>query len=253
MLGKKRLVIRTLDLGADKISFNGAVRERNPLLGTRAIRLCFEKKDIFKAQLAGILKVSAIGNVGVMFPMISSYEDLIEVKKIFQEVKEELISKNESFNQDIEIGIMIEIPSAAITVDILSDEVDFLSIGTNDLIAFLMAADRANERVARFYQPLHPAVLRLLKDVIDTGARKKIPVSICGEMASNISYTLLLVGLGLKIFSVVPSIIPELKKIIRSVSMSEAEGIAKRALTFSDAEKTLEYLSTQTRNFLPDL
>jgi phosphotransferase system enzyme I (PtsI) len=188
-----------------------------------------------------------------MFPLISSCEDLLEAKFALDETKKLLRLRGEDFDEDLKVGVMIEVPSAAMTVDLLIDEVDFLSIGTNDLIAYLMAADRADEKVARFYQPAHPAHLRLLKYIIEIAQAHKKTLLSCGEMASNPTYTLLLLGLGLRIFSVVPSAIPEIKKIIRSVNIQEAELLAQEVLSLKETERILEHLSSKTRKLVPDL
>ncbi len=252
LLGKRKIVIRTMDLGADKMPLDGSPPEDNPFLGTRAIRLCFERPEMFKAQLRSILRVTSLGQVGMMVPMISSLSEVRKVKEILEEVRAELRSHEEPAGDSMELGIMIEVPSAAVMADILAAHVDFLSVGTNDLIGYSVAVDRKNERVAALYQPGHPAILRLLKQVIDAGQKHGKPVSVCGEMSGDLVYTLLLVGLGLRTFSVAPPAIPDLKKLIRSVSLEEAQAVAARALLFDEAEPVLEYLKAQTRRFLPD-
>lgn len=253
LAGKRRLVIRTLDLGADKMPVDGMPAERNPFLGTRAIRLCFQQMDMFKAQLRAILKVSSFGDVAIMFPMVATVEEVIQIREILQEVKSKMKAAGEAYNEQIPLGIMIEVPSAALTIDILANHVDFFSIGTNDLIAYSMAVDRANEKVASLYQPAHPAILRMLKNIIDIGNRKNKRVSVCGEMSSDMLYTLLLLGMGLKIFSVVPPAVTEVKKIIRSVTMKEAKAVADKAMTFSDSRRTIEFLRERTQAVAPEL
>jgi phosphotransferase system enzyme I (PtsI) len=253
LLGNRRIIIRTLDLGADKMPHDGAFdREANPFLGTRAIRLCFQKPDMFKTQIRAILRAASRGNVEMMIPMISSLAEVRLAKEVIEEVRREMRSQEEPAGDGMKIGIMIEIPSAAVVADMLAPHVDFFSVGTNDLIAYTVAVDRANERVASLYQPAHPAVLRLLKTVFDAGAKAGKSVSVCGEMSSDINFTLLLLGLGLRNFSVVPFIIPDLKKLIRSVSVKEAQGVAEKALTFDDSAACLEYLKSETQRFLPD-
>src|SRR6185295_1681817 len=252
LLGSRRIIIRTLDLGADKMPHEGMERESNPFLGTRAIRLCFEKPDMFKVQLRAILKAASRGNVEMMIPMISSLAEVKLVKEIVEEVRRELRSQEEPSGEGMKLGIMIEIPSAAVVADMLAPHVDFFSVGTNDLIAYSVAIDRANGRVASLYQPAHPAVIRLLKQVIDAGTKAGKSVSVCGEMSSDINFTLLLLGLGLRNFSVVPFIIPDLKKLIRSVSIKEAQAIAEKALTFDDSQNCLDYLKSETQRYLPD-
>jgi phosphotransferase system enzyme I (PtsI) len=252
LLGKRRIIIRTLDLGADKMPHDGIEHEANPFLGTRAIRLCFEKPDMFKTQLRAILKAASSGSVEMMIPMISSLAEVRQVKEVIEEVRQELRREEEPAGDGMKLGIMIEIPSAAVVADMLAPHVDFFSVGTNDLIAYSVAVDRANGRVASLYQPAHPAVIRLLKQIIEAGTKAGKSVSVCGEMSSDINFTLLLLGLGLRNFSVVPFIIPDLKKLIRSVSIQEAQAIAAKALTFDDAGVCLEFLKAETQKYLPD-
>jgi phosphotransferase system enzyme I (PtsI) len=252
LLGKRRLIIRTLDLGADKIPSEGFERESNPFLGTRAIRLCLQRPGMFRSQLRAILRTAGTGNVGLMIPMISSLAEVRASKEIVASVRAELEAEGEPSGAGMQFGIMIEVPSAAVTCDLLAPHVDFFSVGTNDLIAYSIAVDRGNERVASLYQPGHPAILRLLKTVIETGALHGKPVSVCGEMSSDISFTLLLLGLGLRTFSVVPPVIPELKKLIRSVSLSDAQAVAAKALTFDDSAAVMDFLRGETRKALPE-
>jgi phosphotransferase system enzyme I (PtsI) len=252
LLGKRRIIIRTLDLGADKLPHDGVEHEANPFLGTRAIRLCFEKPDMFKPQLRAILKAASSGSVEMMIPMISSLAEVRQVKEVIEEVRQELRREEEPAGDGMKLGIMIEIPSAAVVADMLAPHVDFFSVGTNDLIAYSVAVDRANGRVASLYQPAHPAVIRLLKQIIEAGTKAGKSVSVCGEMSSDINFTLLLLGLGLRNFSVVPFIIPDLKKLIRAVSIQEAQAIAAKALTFDDGGACLEFLKAETQKYLPD-
>jgi phosphotransferase system enzyme I (PtsI) len=252
LLGNRRIIIRTLDLGADKMPQDGMERESNPFLGTRAIRLCFEKPEMFKIQLRAILKAASRGNVEMMIPMISSLAEVKLVKEVVEEVRRELRSQEEPAGDGMKLGIMIEVPSAAVVADMLAPHVDFFSVGTNDLIAYSVAVDRANERVASLYQPAHPAVLRLLRQVIEAGAKAGKSVSVCGEMSSDINFTLLLLGMGLRNFSVVPFIIPDLKKMIRTVSIKEAQAVAEKAFTFDDSAACLDYLKSETQRYLPD-
>jgi phosphotransferase system enzyme I (PtsI) len=252
LLGKRRLVIRTLDLGADKIPSEGFDRESNPFLGTRAIRLCLQRPGMFRSQLRAILRSSDRGNVAIMVPMISSLAEVRAAREIVESVRAELEAEGEPSGRDIPFGIMIEVPSAAVTSDLLAPHVDFFSVGTNDLIAYSIAVDRGNERVASLYQPGHPAILRLLKTVIETGAQHGKGVSVCGEMSSDIRFTLLLLGLGLRIFSVVSPMIPELKKLVRSVSLKQAQAVAAHALTLDDSAAVMAYLREETRKIRPD-
>ena len=258
-LGDRPLTIRTLDLAGDK--FFGETPppiERNPLLGRRSIRLSFEQVDIFKTQLRAILRASAYGKIRILFPMISTRGELLRAKEILEEVKLELNAEGIPVDKDIEVGIMVEVPSAALIGDILAKDSDFFSIGTNDLVQYCLAVDRANEQVASLYSPAHPAVLRLIKSVIDVGNRyqdehrRGLPVGMCGEMSGDIAYATLLLGLGLKEFSVSSAMIPEIKKMIRSVDMKTAREIANKAITFTDAEQTQEYLKDISERLMPE-
>ncbi|MFQ5709096.1 MAG: phosphoenolpyruvate--protein phosphotransferase [bacterium] len=237
------VIIRTLDLGGDKQPRSLYIpHEENPFLGWRAIRICLERPDIFKAQLRAILRVSALGNVRILFPMISGLAELEESKKLLEEAKSELRKEHVSFDENIEIGVMIEVPSAAIFADKLAAEVDFLSIGTNDLVQYLLAVDRGNERVAYLYKHLHPAVLRVLKQTIAAGHNAGVWVGMCGEMAGDPLATVILIGLDLDEFSVSPMAVPEIKKIIRSTDYREAVRIANKVLTFEKASEVEKFM-----------
>ncbi len=253
-LDGRPLTIRTLDFGADKFfEETDAQFEKNPFLGCRSIRLCFERLDIFRTQLRAIYRASAEGDVRLLLPMISNVEELRRAKIILQDVREELQGEGLPFDEQTPIGVMIEIPSAALITDILAQEVDFFSIGTNDLIQYGLAVDRVNERVAPLYQPAHPAILRLIRGVLEEGRKTGVDVAICGEMSGEVVYTLLLLGMGLREFSISPGSIPEIKKIIRSTTIYEARLIAEQALSLEDANQALDYLSAETRRILPDL
>ncbi len=248
---KNVVVIRTMDLGGDKfVSHLDIPMEMNPLMGRRAIRFCLDRPDIFKAQLRGILRASVFGNLKIMYPMISGLDELRQANKILQEAKNELKKRHVPYDRSIEVGIMIEVPSAALIADILAKEVDFFSIGTNDLIQYSLAVDRVNEKIAYLYKPAHPAVLRLIKGVIDAGHDAEIWVGMCGEMASDPPFTLLLLGMGLDEFSASSVSVPEIKKVIRSVSYAQAKLIADKALTLSTAAQIEEYTRAELKEIL---
>ncbi len=237
------VIIRTLDLGADKfIEELGLSQERNPFMGLRAIRLCLKHPTIFKTQLRAILRASTEGNLKIMYPMISGINELREANKVLEEVRNELKNEGIQFNKKIEIGVMIEIPSAAMTSDILSKEADFLSIGTNDLIQYTLAVDRVNENVTHLYEPLHPSVLRLIKRVIDAGHKEGKWVGMCGEMAADPTFTEILIGLGLDEFSMSPFSIPKIKKFIRDVDFDSAKKLADEILSLPEQSLIKEAL-----------
>ncbi|MFH1577506.1 MAG: phosphoenolpyruvate--protein phosphotransferase, partial [Candidatus Omnitrophota bacterium] len=228
------VTIRTLDLGGDKIiSQLGVLDEMSSFLGWRAIRFCLARPDIFKVQLRAILRASTYGKLNLMYPMISGIEELEQANQILEECKQELTKEGVPFNKDIKVGVMIELPSAAITADLLAKEADFFSIGTNDLIQYSLAVDRGNEKVAYLYEPTHPAVLRMIKGVIEAGQFRNITVGMCGEMSGDPVMVLILLGMGLNQFSMPSSAIPQIKYIIRSVTIEEARKIAQEALTLS--------------------
>src|SRR5438876_4443512 len=235
------LIIRTFDLGGDKIAGGIDVSdELNPFLGWRAIRFCLEHPDIFKPQLRAILRASELGNVKLMFPMISGKAELHRALEVLDECKNELASAKIPFNAEMQIGAMIEIPSAAICSESLAPEVDFFSIGTNDLIQYAIAVDRVNERIAHLYEPSHPAVLRLIKMVADAARKHQIWFGICGEMAGEIELTPLLLGLGVDELSVSPALVPRVKSAIRNVSRKECEKLVEEALLLDSPAAILE-------------
>ena len=236
------VIIRTLDLGGDKfISHFPVPQEINPFMGWRAIRLCLEKVDIFKVQLRAILRASHFGKVKVMYPMISGVEEVRKANKILLEVKKELSEKKIPFAEDIDVGAMIEIPSAAITADLIAKEVDFFSLGTNDLIQYTLAVDRVNEKVAYLYQPSHPTILRLIDNVVKFAHRQNIWVGACGEMSSDPLFLLILLGLGVDEFSVSPSSLLEIKKVIRGIRWDETEEIVSKLLKLSTSYQTRSF------------
>jgi phosphoenolpyruvate-protein phosphotransferase (PTS system enzyme I) len=218
------VTIRTLDVGGDKLIHEIAQKnEKNPLLGWRAIRFCLERVDIFKVQLRAILRASVFGPVRIMFPMISGIEELERAIKVLNSVKKDLKAEGIAFSEDIPVGCMIEVPSAAMTSDILARKADFFSIGTNDLIQYTIAVDRGNEKITSMYEPFHPAVLRLIRMVVENGHKAGIPVGMCGEMAGDPLATVILLGMGLDEFSMSAFGIPEIKRIIRSTTILESE------------------------------
>ena len=232
------LIIRTFDLGGDKLAV-GTVDvgdELNPFLGWRAIRFCLENVDIFKTQLRAIWRASAIGNVKIMFPMISGLEELRHANKILEDCRQEV---GENKVGKVEVGAMIEIPSAAISSDSLAREVDFFSIGTNDLIQYTIAVDRVNERIAHLYEPTHPAVLRLLKMIADAGHANKIWVGVCGEMARDVALIPLLIGLGMDELSVGATSVPRVKMAVRSLAVLECQKLVAEALTLQTSSEIL--------------
>jgi phosphotransferase system enzyme I (PtsI) len=254
-MGPKSVVIRTLDLGADKFSAasEGSTHERNPFLGLRSVRLCLRNLTLFKTQMRAILRASAFGDVRIMFPMVSTLLELRQCKMILAEVKEDLEDEGISFNRKLPIGTMIEVPSAAIMAEHLAREVNFFSLGTNDLVQYTLAADRTNENVATLYSAGDPAVLRLIDHVVKAAQKHAIEVSICGEMSGDPIYTVLLLGLGVRQLSVTPHNIPEIKKIIRSISMEESVQVAQEALRLETARDVNHYLREQARRILPEV
>ncbi len=231
--------IRTLDIGGDKfLPDYSKNNEMNPALGLRAIRFSMKETDIFKTQLRGILRASAHGKLRILFPMISGMEEIQQAKEILEEVKKGLMKAKIPFDQEIEIGAMIEIPSASVTADLLAREVNFFSIGTNDLIQYTLAVDRINEHVSYLYEPLHPAILRIIRGVVQSAHQAGIPVAICGEMAAEPVYALILLGLGLDEFSMNPVSIPRVKKVLRMSRFEETRSLVEQLFQFSTASES---------------
>ena len=222
LLGRRRLVIRTLDLGSDKMPVEGFGTEPNPQLGTRAVRLCFARPDLFKTQLRAILRASVHGNLKVMFPLVSGVAELREARGHLEEVQRELAAAGVPFDPHLEVGVMVETPAAAVIADLLAREADFLSLGTNDLIQYALAVERDNEQLASLYEPLHPAILRLVRNTITAARTAGISVAMCGEMAGDPLCTAVLVALGIDELSMNPAAIPLVKRIIRTLSTGEA-------------------------------
>lgn len=253
LLKGKTLTIRTVDLGADKIDpKRHEAPERNPFLGNRSIRYCLRNQPMFKTQLRAILRASALGPIQVMFPLISAMSELRHARHMLNDVMEDLAEDSIPFDPRIKVGMMVEVPSAALLADAFAREVDFFSIGTNDLVQYTLAVDRTNERIADLYNPMHPAVIRLIRDVARTGRRRNIPVSCCGESAADLEYALLLLGLGLRTLSTSSSAIPSLKRLIRAVTVEQCERIARQALSFDSETLVAAYLRDQARKIIPE-
>lgn len=239
----KGVIIRTLDIGGDKkLNYLPLTEELNPFLGCRALRLCLKEKHIFKTQLRALLRASVYGDLKIMFPMVSGVEEIVEVKKLLSEVKQELSQQGIGYRENIEIGIMIEIPSAAIISDLLAKEVDFFSIGTNDLIQYTIAVDRMNEEVSYLYNPLHPAISRLIKLVINNAHKEGKWVGICGEMASDLRAIPILIGMGIDELSMSAGSIPKVKNLIRNLNYEHCKIIAEKVLNLSSPKEIEEFL-----------
>ena len=239
-LAPQPVVIRTLDLGGDKAMASSAHlfgEEENPFMGFRAIRFCLEHTDIFKDQLRAILRASAHGQVQVMYPMISGSEEMAKANALLAECKVELRARGEKFDGNLAVGAMIEIPSAATTADILANHCSFFSVGTNDLIQYLLAIDRVNDRIAHLYEPSHPAVIRTLRQLIDVAHARNIPVGVCGEMAGDPVFVPLLLGLGIDSLSMTPPLIPAVRYLVRAMTMTDAKALAAEALTLISAKE----------------
>jgi phosphotransferase system enzyme I (PtsI) len=252
-LAPQPVIIRTFDLGGKKLAREViGSKEDNPVLGLRGLRLCMKHRDMFKTQLRAILRASVFGNIRVMFPLVSGVQELRQVKTLVRDIRIELDAEKLAHNPDLKIGIMVEVPSAAMIADILAAESDFFAIGTNDLIQYSLAIDRSNENVGYLYEPLHPAILRLIKGVIEAGKRAGIPVELCGEMASDPIYAIVLLGLGLEIFSMNPSSIPVIKNLIRAVRYRDCRRIADIALQKRTAQEIEEFVIESVATRFPE-
>ncbi|GAG26552.1 unnamed protein product, partial [marine sediment metagenome] len=235
--------IRTVDIGGEKnLPQMKIEKEPNPALGLRAIRVSLRDREMFKVQLRAILRASVQRNIRLLIPMITEMEEIEEVKLLLKEVKEELQSKNILFDENIPLGVMIEVPAAAAVSDKMAKEVDYFSIGTNDLIQYYLAVDRTNELVSHLFKPLHPSVLRLLKFIIKSAHKEGIEVSVCGEMSADPLSALVLLGLGIRKFSMNPIFIPRIKRALRSVECQNIEKIVRKAMTFKTAHEIEEYV-----------
>lgn len=248
------VIIRTLDLGGDKfLAHFQAPTEHNPFMGWRAIRICLQEKEIFRSQLRAILRASVHGNVKMMYPMISSLDEVVEANAVVDECKEELRAQGIPFDENIDIGIMIEIPAAAMIADALAKRVRFFSIGTNDLIQYSLAVDRMNPKIAHLYEPTHPAVIRLIKQTVDAAHKNGIWVGVCGEMAADPVLVPLLLGLGVDELSAAPALVPPVKFMIRRVKLSEARQLAEFALQSDNGTDVLKEAEKFARSIAPTL
>ncbi|CAE7209237.1 ptsI [Symbiodinium necroappetens] len=254
LAGGAPITIRTYDLGADKYTQERAMNpERNPFLGLRSIRYCLQNLGMFKRHLRAILRASAHGKVRLMFPLLTNLRELRQAKMILSDVMSEMRAEGVGYDEGIEVGMMVESPSAAVMAHFFSKEVDFFSIGTNDLVQYTLAVDRTNERVASLYDPAHPAVLKLIKDVIRAARRADIDVSLCGEIAGDPLYTMLLLGLGLRTLSATPGQIPTLKHVVRNVDMGHCERLARTACSFDSERQVASYLRKALKETVPEI
>jgi phosphotransferase system enzyme I (PtsI) len=248
------ITIRTCDLGADKFThLSGEYDERNPFLGCRSIRFSLQHIGAFKTQLRAMLRASALGPTRIMFPLVTNLKELRQAKMLLADVREDLEEEGVLFDPDLKVGIMIEVPSAAIMARHFARECDFFSIGTNDLTQYTVAVDRSNERVAALYTPGHPAVLRLIRSVVEAAIETGVEVAVCGEMAGEPMYTLVLLGLGVQVFSVSPATLLEIKKVIRSTTMDQAREVCEKVFQFDSDREVDAYLSEVIRRLVPDI
>ncbi len=253
-MGQKPVVIRTFDLGADKMpNMARPDDERNPCLGLRSIRLALRNLPVFRTQLRAALRATAFGNVHIMFPLVSTLLELRQAKMVLADVMEDLQEHNIPFNRNVPVGMMVETPAAAMMIDRFVEEVDFLSIGTNDLVQYTLAVDRSNKDVVGLYNPADPAVLKLIAMSIDAADRKGVPISMCGQMSGSPLYTMLLLGMGLRKFSVSPSSIPEVKNLCRSVSLAECQAIAARVMTLENARDVRSLLKEEVKKYVREI
>ncbi len=253
-LAPKPVIIRTIDLGGDKfISELKVPREMNPFLGWRAIRFCLARPDIFKVQLRAILRASVHGKIKLMYPMISGLEEVQAANRILEEAKQELTQEGKPFDSGLEVGVMIEVPSAALTMDLLAKEVKFFSIGSNDLIQYSLAVDRVNEKIAYLYEPTHPAILRLLRQIVQIAHQNGLWVGICGEMAAEPAIALILLGMGVDSISTSPVNLPRIKQVIRSVPTFRAKEVVKELFRLTTGKEVEEYAKARLCEFLPEL
>jgi len=248
------VTIRTLDVGGDKIyAYTDHYRERNPFLGCRAIRFSLENPEIFRTQISAILRASHYGNVKIMFPMITSLEEFLKARSMTEEIMHDLRKQGKPFDENIQIGLMIEVPSAVINADILARHADFFSVGTNDLVQYTLAVDRISEKIAYLYNPLNIAILRFLKQIVEISDKFSVPLSICGEMAGEPQYTMVLLGLGFRQLSMSPTYMYQVKKIVRTVTISECEDLVRSLLSFEETADIEDALRAKFREKFQDI
>jgi phosphoenolpyruvate-protein phosphotransferase (PTS system enzyme I) len=253
-MGNKPVVIRTLDLGADKLAqMPSPDEERNPVLGLRSIRMSLRNVPLFRTQLRAILRASVLGNVRVLFPLITTLVELRQARMILGDVMEDLDENRIPFNREMWVGMMVEVPAAVMMIDRFVEEVDFVSIGTNDLVQYSLAVDRSNKDVAALYNSCDPAILRLIELTVKATQRVEVPANLCGRMSSSIIYTQLLLGLGLRQFGVAPGAIPEVKRVIRASNLAHCKTIARRALTMDSARDIKAFLRDELHKTVPDI
>lgn len=253
VLNGKPLTIRTVDLGADKYTQQRAeFPERNPFLGLRSIRYCLQNMPMFKTQLRALLRASAHGPIKIMFPLITTLHEFRQARHLLNDAMEDLEELGIPHDRKIPVGMMVEVPAAAIMADIFAQEADFFSIGTNDLVQYTLAVDRTNEQVAPLYMPTHPAVIKLIRDIARAAKRREISVSCCGESAGEPIYAILLLGLGLRTLSLTASGIPALKQVVRAVSIKQCEKIAKKAISLDSETEIAAYIRDQVRTLVPE-
>jgi phosphotransferase system enzyme I (PtsI) len=237
--------IRVFDLGGDKLTLGGFEAEHNPALGLRAIRLSLKVEHIFRTQLRAILRANLHGRLRIVLPLVSTITELREAKRIIADVKQEMAEAGVEHNAELPIGVMIEVPAAAMMADVFAGEADFLSVGTNDMIQYILAVDRANENVAHLYQPLHPAVLRIISQLVRAAEAEQVPLELCGEMAANPLHAIALIGLGIRTLSLVPGSIPLVKHAVRSIELERVRSLMKDAMRLTSSIEVEELLANE--------
>ncbi len=253
-MGEQPVTIRTFDLGADKVPHLPKPEdERNPFLGLRSIRLALRNLPMFRTQLRAVLRASTLGNVRIMFPLVSTLLELRQAKMVLADVMEDLQEHEVEFNRNVPVGMMVEVPSAVMMIDRFVEEVDFVSIGTNDLTQYTLAVDRSNKDVVGLYNAADPAILKLIAITLEAARRKSVPVNLCGQMSGNHIYTMLLLGLGLRRFSVTPAAIPDIKNVCRHVTVEQCEAVASRVMAMEYARDIKSYLKGELFKHLPEL